>query len=108
MIRGVQLKLQGDNLLIRQAPLITAVVTPDLTLEMYPFNKKLSLSGTVDVPRALISMPEASEPVVGLSSDVRVVREGDDQLAISEVGTSLGYPGRCRCFFRESGEFPGL
>ncbi|MCP5774090.1 hypothetical protein NL389_30170, partial [Klebsiella pneumoniae] len=44
----VQLKLQGDNLLIRQAPLITAVVTPDLTLDMYPFNKKLSLSGTVD------------------------------------------------------------
>jgi translocation and assembly module TamB len=96
----VQLKLQGDNLLIRQAPLITAVVTPDLTLDMYPFNKKLSLSGTVDVPRALISMPEASEPVVGLSSDVRVVREGDDQLAIlksarpwdirADVAVSLG------------------
>ena len=96
----VQLKLQGDNLLIRQAPLITAVVTPDLTLDMYPFNKKLSLSGTIDVPRALISMPEASEPVVGLSSDVRVVREGDDQLAIlksarpwdirADVAVSLG------------------
>ena len=96
----VQLKLQGENLLIRQAPLITAVVTPDLTLDMYPFNKKLSLSGTVDVPRALISMPEASEPVVGLSSDVRVVREGDDQLAIlksarpwdirADVAVSLG------------------
>jgi len=96
----VQLKLQGENLLIRQAPLITAVVTPDLTLDMYPFNKKLSLSGKVDVPRALISMPEASEPVVGLSSDVRVVREGDDQLAIlkaarpwdirADVAVSLG------------------
>ena len=60
----------------------------------------MSLSGKVDVPRALISMPEASEPVVGLSSDVRVVREGDDQLAIlkaarpwdirADVAVSLG------------------
>ena len=58
------------------------------------------MSGKVDVPRALISMPEASEPVVGLSSDVRVVREGDDQLAIlkaarpwdirADVAVSLG------------------
>ena len=96
----VQLKLQGENLLIRQAPLIAAVVTPDLSLDMYPLNKKLSLRGKVEVPRALISMPEASEPVVGLSSDVRVVHEGDDQLAIlnaarpwdirADVAVSLG------------------
>ncbi|WP_347461031.1 translocation/assembly module TamB domain-containing protein [Acinetobacter sp. ANC 7454] len=96
----VQLHLRGENLLVRQAPLITAVVTPDLTLDMYPFNKKLSLNGSVQVPRALISMPEASKPVVGVSSDVRVVREGQDQLAIlraarpwdirADISVSLG------------------
>src|SRR5690606_24304162 len=68
--------------------------------DMYPLNKKLSLRGKVEVPRALISMPEASEPVVGLSSDVRVVHEGDDQLAFlnaarpwdirADVAVSLG------------------
>jgi translocation and assembly module TamB len=42
----------------------------------------MTLNGKVDVPRALISMPESSAAVVPLSSDVRVVREGDNQLAI--------------------------
>ncbi|CAB1221324.1 translocation/assembly module TamB domain-containing protein [Acinetobacter bouvetii] len=78
----VQLHLKGENLLIRQAPLITAVVTPDLTLDLLPFQKKLTLNGKVEVPRALISMPEASAPVVNVSSDVRIVHEGQDQLAI--------------------------
>jgi len=78
----IQLHLKGENLLIRQAPLITAVVTPDLSLDVLPFSKKLSLSGKVEVPRALISMPEASAPVINVSSDVRIVREGEDQLAI--------------------------
>jgi translocation and assembly module TamB len=78
----IQLHLKGENLLIRQAPLITAVVTPDLSLDVLPFKKKLSLNGKVDVPRALISMPEASAPVINVSSDVRIVREGQDQLAI--------------------------
>ena len=96
----VQLQLKGQNMLIRQAPLITALVTPDLSLDVLPFKKKLSLSGSVDVPRALISMPEASEPVVNVSSDVRIVHEGDNQLEIlksarpwdirADVAVSLG------------------
>lgn len=78
----IQLHLKGDNLLIRQAPLITALVTPDFSLDVMPFQKKLVLKGEVDVPRALISMPESSAPVVDVSSDVRIVQEGQDQLAI--------------------------
>lgn len=77
----VQLHLTGQNLLVRQAPLITAVVTPDLKLDVYPMLKKLSLNGEVEVPRALISMPESTKPVVNISPDVRIVREGHDQLA---------------------------
>ena len=78
----IQLHLKGDNLLIRQAPLITALVTPDFSLDVTPFQKKLVLKGEVNVPRALISMPESSAPVVNVSSDVRIVHEGQDQLAI--------------------------
>ena len=78
----IQLHLKGDNLLIRQAPLITALVTPDFSLDVMPFQKKLVLKGDVDVPRALISMPESSAPVVDVSSDVRIVQQGQDQLAI--------------------------
>ena len=78
----IQLQLNGENLLIRQAPLITALVTPKITLDVLPLSKKLTLNGEIQVPRALISMPEASVPVVNVSSDVRVVREGQNQLAI--------------------------
>ncbi|OTG77678.1 hypothetical protein B9T33_15160 [Acinetobacter sp. ANC 5054] len=78
----IQLQLKGSELLVRQAPLITAVVTPDLSLDVQPMKKRLSLSGKIDVPRALISMPEASQPVVNVSSDVRIVHEGDNQLEI--------------------------
>ncbi len=49
---------------------------------MYPFDKRLSLKGSVDVPRARISMPETTAPVVNTSSDVRIVRQGQDPLAI--------------------------
>ncbi|WP_180114044.1 translocation/assembly module TamB domain-containing protein [Acinetobacter sp. YH12063] len=78
----IQLNLTGNEMLVRQAPLITAVVTPDLSLDVLPFSKKLTLKGKIDVPRALISMPESSATVVGVSSDVRVVHEGDNQLEI--------------------------
>ncbi|WOE42849.1 translocation/assembly module TamB domain-containing protein [Acinetobacter chinensis] len=96
----IQLSLKGEDMLIRQAPLITAVIKPDLTLEALPLSKKLVLKGKVDVPRALISMPEASAPVVNVSSDVRIVQEGQNQLAIlksakpwdirADVDVSLG------------------
>lgn len=77
----LNLTLKGDNLLIRQAPMITAIVEPDLTLDVYPFNQRLSLKGKIDVPRARISMPESSATVVNLSPDVRVVQQGQDLLA---------------------------
>lgn len=75
------LTLKGDNLLIRQAPMITAIVQPDLSLDVYPFQQKLSLKGSIDVPRARISMPESSATVVNVSPDVRVVQQGQDLLA---------------------------
>ncbi|MBH2001088.1 MAG: translocation/assembly module TamB domain-containing protein [Moraxellaceae bacterium] len=75
------LTLKGDNLLIRQAPMITAIVQPDLSLDVYPLDQRLSLKGTIDVPRARISMPETTAVVVNVSPDVRVVKQGQDLLA---------------------------
>lgn len=96
----VQLNLKGNDLLVRQAPAITAIVNPDISLQAYPLSKRLIVNGTVDIPRALISMPESSESVVAVSSDVRIVRDGQDQLAIlkaarpwdirSDISVSLG------------------
>jgi translocation and assembly module TamB len=78
----IQLKLKGENLLVRQAPLITAVVTPEINLLVYPMQKHLTVNGKVSVPRALISMPESTATVVNVSPDVRVVYQGQDQLAL--------------------------
>lgn len=78
----VQLRLNGDKLLIRQAPLITAVVDTDIELDALPLSKKLTVKGKVDVPSALISMPESSATVVNVSPDVRIVKEGQNQLAV--------------------------
>ena len=75
------LTLKGDNLLVRQAPMITAIVEPDLSLDVYPFDRHLSLKGNVEIPRARISMPESTAQVINLSPDVRVVKQGQDLLA---------------------------
>ena len=75
------LTLKGDNLLIRQAPMVTAIVKPDLSLDVYPLDQRLSLKGSIDIPRARIFMPEATETSVNLSPDVRVVQQGQDLLA---------------------------
>ena len=81
----IQLNLKGNKLLIRQAPLITALVNTDLSVDASPMSKKLTVNGKIEVPRALISMPESSATVVGISPDVRVVRAGDNQLAILQA-----------------------
>ncbi len=96
----INLKLKGDKLLVRQAPLVTAVVDTDIELEALPASRRVTVKGKVDVPRALISMPESSADVVNVSSDVRIVRQGDDQLALlkaakpwdirADVAVSLG------------------
>lgn len=81
----IQLNLKGDNLLIRQAPLITAVVNTEMDVDAQPMSKKLTVKGKVSVPRALISMPESTATVVSVSPDVRVVREGDNRLAVLQA-----------------------
>lgn len=96
----ISLNLNGDDLLIRQAPLITAVVDTDMKLEVLPLSKRISVNGKVDVPKALISMPESTADVVNVSPDVRIVKQGQDQLALfkatkpwdirADIAVSLG------------------
>ncbi len=42
----IQLNLNGKDLLIRQAPLITAMITPDVSLDVLPFQKKTEFKRT--------------------------------------------------------------
>ncbi|TCM66484.1 autotransporter secretion inner membrane protein TamB [Acinetobacter calcoaceticus] len=78
----INLHLKGDKLVIRQAPLVTAVVDTDIEVEALPMSKRLTVNGKIEIPRALISMPEPSATVVNVSPDVRIVKQGQDQLAL--------------------------
>ncbi|KAA8734793.1 hypothetical protein F4V57_03260 [Acinetobacter qingfengensis] len=78
----IQLSVIGQELLVAQPPTISASVSPNIDIDIRPNIRQLTVSGKVDVPRAVISMPESSANVVNTSSDVRVVRSSDDQLAL--------------------------
>lgn len=96
----ITLNLSGDKLLISQAPLVRAVIDTEMKLDVLPASKRISVNGIVAVPRALISMPESSATVVNVSPDVRIVKQGQDPLAIfkstkpwdirADVAVSLG------------------
>ena len=78
----IRLSLKGQDLLVAQPPTISASVTPKIDVEIRPTLKQLNANGTVNVPRAVILMPESSADVIATSPDVRIVRDGVDQLAI--------------------------
>lgn len=70
----INLSLDGDHLLVRQAPMITARVTPSIKTQIYPTLHQVSVNGSIDIPSAVASMPEGGEDVIAKSADVRVVR----------------------------------
>lgn len=78
----IQLNLAGQELLVAQPPTVSAAVTPNIDVDIQPVRRYLKVTGDVKIPRAIITMPESSPDVVGVSSDVRIVRSGEDQLAI--------------------------
>lgn len=70
----VHLNLAGDKLLIRQAPMLSARVSPSLNVDILPTQRQITVSGKVDIPSAVATMPESSAEVIAKSGDVRVVR----------------------------------
>lgn len=75
----IRLKIEGQELLVAQPPSISAAVSPAIDLDIRPAQKQLVVSGEVNIPRALITMPESSPNVVANSADLRIVRS--DQVA---------------------------
>lgn len=78
----MNLKLVGDQLVVRQAPMLNARVSPTIAVRILPRSRQVSVDGEILIPRAVIAPPAASEQVIGLSSDVRVV---DRRIPVIEV-----------------------
>ncbi len=70
----VNLKLTGNELIIRQPPMVTAAVSPAIDIQILPLDKQVSISGRVDVPHGVISPGANSSKAIAKSSDVRIVR----------------------------------
>lgn len=78
----INLKLAGDQLVVRQAPMLNARVSPKIAVRVLPRSREVTVDGEIRIPRAVIAPPAASEQVIGLSSDVRVV---DRRLVMTQV-----------------------
>ena len=79
---SLTLKVSGTDLQVAQPPMLSAAVSPNIDIDIRPNDKRLIVKGRVDVPSAIISMPESSPNVINTSADVRIVETGKDQLAL--------------------------
>lgn len=70
----VNLKLTGNELMIRQPPMVTAAVSPALDIQILPMDKQVTISGRVDVPHGVVSPGSNNSKAIAKSSDVRIVR----------------------------------
>lgn len=69
----VNLTLAGDNLLIRKAPLLTARVTPNIDVSIWPSRKQVAVDGKIFVPSAVVTPAPTDDDAMMVSSDVRVI-----------------------------------
>lgn len=72
---NLQFKVSGDRLAIRQPPLLTLFVNPDLDFDIWPTRKRLAVKGNVTVPRGVISPGDNDSQLVAKSADVRIIDE---------------------------------
>ncbi len=103
--------ISGENLAIRQPPVVTAEISPDLEIVVRPFQKFVDVQGVVVVPSATIRPPEASAEIVTESGDVsvldrRIVGNLDKILAVAQpwsINASIGVDLGRRVEFRGFG-----
>ncbi len=70
---AVKLKITGQDLLIRQAPQLTARINPMINIDILPSRKQLNVAGTIDVPKATVSPDSNNDGAIALSPDVRII-----------------------------------
>ncbi len=97
-----KLKIQGNQLQVNQPPLIFAEINPIFDVIVRPQQKFVNIEGVIDMPRAIIRPPEATEDVITKSNDVtvidrRLMGQIDDVLKVvapwsinADVGVDLG------------------
>lgn len=77
----INLKLDGKELAVRQPPMLSAAVSPNLDIQILPVKKQVTINGRVDVPRGVVSPGASSGNAIAKSSDVRIVYLDQDTTA---------------------------
>jgi len=90
----INLTLSGDQLVIRQAPMLNARVSPEISVQILPQRRQVTVDGEIRIPRAVIAPPAASEQVIGVSSDVRVVDRRIPVVQVTDPALQAASPWR--------------
>ncbi|GAC1605859.1 MAG: translocation/assembly module TamB domain-containing protein [Aquirhabdus sp.] len=77
----ISLKLDGDELAVRQPPMLSAAISPHLDIQIVPVQKQITINGRIDVPRGVVSPGAGTGNVIAKSSDVRIVYSDQDNPA---------------------------
>ncbi|MBC7752445.1 MAG: translocation/assembly module TamB domain-containing protein [Candidatus Saccharibacteria bacterium] len=77
----INLKLDGNELAVRQPPMLTAAVSPHLEVQVLPVQRQVTINGRVDIPRGVVSPGSNSSNAIAKSSDVRIVYLDQDSTA---------------------------
>ncbi|MEM7207033.1 MAG: translocation/assembly module TamB domain-containing protein [Pseudomonadota bacterium] len=83
----IETSIEGENIEIRQAPNLVAIITPSLSIDWH--DKQLSVNGSVAVPFARIMIKELSSDVTPLSKDVVVVVVDEEDVQDEETGIAV-------------------
>lgn len=80
----LKLHLQGDNLVLKQKPLFSAKVSPDLNVVVKPYS--VDVKGKAKVEDAVLRPQTLSDKAIPLSADVRMIDlEAKDRLKIAKT-----------------------
>lgn len=90
----INLNLSGEQLQIRQAPMLNARISPKIAVQILPQSRQVNIDGEVRIPRAVIAPPPASEQVIAVSSDVRVVDRRIATVKIADPALQAARPWR--------------
>ncbi len=85
------LNVNGEGLSIRQKPLVSSEVNPALRIVLSP--EKITVSGTVDVPAAVVDIKERDVSAASLSEDVIIIEDEDLAKSSSEDAENDATPG---------------
>ena len=83
---NVDVSLTGKQLIIQREPLDTATLNGDIRIVVN--NRRMSVTGSIDMPEAVINVAELPEGAVTISNDVVFIDEVEEETPVSVAARS--------------------